>query len=58
MYDWLIQPAEADLNRNQTQNLVFVLDVFLRSLPMAALYDGQQYLIEKYSLALSPGLKL
>ena len=25
---------------------------------MAALYDGKQYLIEKYSLALSPGLQL
>lgn len=58
IYDWLIRPAEADLNRNQTQNLVFVLDGFLRSLPMAALYDGQQYLIEKYSVALSPGLQL
>ncbi len=58
IYDWLIRPAEADLNQNQTQNLVFVLDGFLRSLPMAALYDGQQYLIEKYSVALSPGLQL
>jgi CHAT domain-containing protein len=58
IYDWLIRPAEADLNRNQTQNLVFVLDGFLRSLPMTALYDGQQYLIEKYSVALSPGLQL
>ncbi len=58
IYDWLIRPAEADLDRNQTQNLVFVLDGFLRSLPMAALYDGQQYLIEKYSVALSPGLQL
>jgi CHAT domain-containing protein len=58
IYDWLIRPAEADLTRNQTQNLVFVLDGFLRSLPMAALYDGQQYLIEKYSVALSPGLQL
>jgi len=25
---------------------------------MAALYDGQQYLVEKYSIALSPGLQL
>ncbi len=58
IYDWLIRPAEADLNQNQTQNLVFVLDGFFRSLPMAALYDGQQYLIEKYSVALSPGLQL
>jgi CHAT domain-containing protein len=28
------------------------------NLPMAALYDGQQYLVEKYSIALTPGLQL
>jgi CHAT domain-containing protein len=30
----------------------------LRNLPMAALYDGKQYLVEKYSIALNPGLQL
>ncbi|WP_228016182.1 CHAT domain-containing protein [Leptolyngbya ectocarpi] len=56
LYDWLIRPAEAFLG--DTQTLVFVLDGVLRNLPMAALYDGQQYLIERYSIALSPGLQL
>ncbi|MEL6813711.1 MAG: CHAT domain-containing protein [Cyanobacteria bacterium J06598_3] len=56
VYDWLIRPAEASLG--DTQTLVFVLDGALRNLPMAALYDGQQYLIERYSIALSPGLQL
>jgi len=37
---------------------VFVLDGSLRNLPMAALYDGEQYLVEKYNLALTPGLQL
>jgi CHAT domain-containing protein len=27
-------------------------------LPMAALHDGKQYLVEKYSIALTPGLQL
>ncbi|MGF1478960.1 MAG: CHAT domain-containing protein [Cyanophyceae cyanobacterium] len=56
VYDWLIRPAEADLT--QIETLVFVLDSSLRNLPTAALYDGQQYLIEKYSIALTPGLQL
>ncbi|MEM9089223.1 MAG: CHAT domain-containing protein [Cyanobacteria bacterium P01_F01_bin.53] len=56
VYDWLIRPAEGFLA--ETQTLVFVLDGALRNLPMAALYDGQQYLIERYSIALSPGLQL
>ncbi|MFE4105910.1 CHAT domain-containing protein [Almyronema epifaneia] len=58
LYDWLIRPAEAALAESQIQTLVFVLDGSLRNLPMAALYDGDQYLIERYSIALSPGLQL
>ena len=58
VYNWLIRPAEADQAFKQTKTLVFVLDGHLRNLPMAALYDGHQYLIEKYAVALSPGLQL
>jgi filamentous hemagglutinin family protein len=58
VYDWLIRPAEAALGSAGIQTLVFVLDEDLRSLPMAALHDGNQYLIEKYAVALSPGLHL
>ncbi|MBG1261466.1 CHAT domain-containing protein [Nostoc commune] len=58
IYDWLIRPAEADQAFIDTKTLVFVLDGRLRNIPMAALYDGKQYLIEKYAVALSPGLQL
>ncbi|MGB3513788.1 MAG: CHAT domain-containing protein [Microcoleaceae cyanobacterium] len=58
VYNWLIQPAEADLTANKVKTLVFVLDDYLRNIPMASLYDGQQYLIENYSIALSQGLQL
>lgn len=58
VYNWLIQPAEADFAASDVETLVFVLDGSLRNLPMAALYDGTQYLIEKYSIALTPGLQL
>ncbi len=58
VYDWLIRPAEADLTKNKVETLVFVLDGSLRNIPMAALHDGKQYLLEKYSLALTPGLQL
>ncbi|MEO1394634.1 MAG: CHAT domain-containing protein [Cyanobacteria bacterium J06634_5] len=56
VYDWLIRPGQALFA--ETQTLVFVLDGALRNLPMGALYDGRQYLIERYSIALSPGLQL
>ncbi|MBW4690937.1 MAG: CHAT domain-containing protein [Lyngbya sp. HA4199-MV5] len=58
VYNWLIRPAEADRAFKQTKTLVFVLDGRLRNIPMSALYDGQRYLIEKYAVALSPGLQL
>ena len=57
-YDWLIRPLEAELAESGIKTLVFVLDGVLRSIPMAALHDGQQYLLEKYNIALTPGLQL
>ncbi|BAY34038.1 TPR repeat protein [Nostoc carneum NIES-2107] len=58
LYKWLIAPAEEKLNSNNVKTLVFVLDGLLRNLPMSALHDGDRYLIEKYNVALSPGLQL
>jgi len=58
VYDWLIRPAEEGQAFKNTKTLVFVLDGKLRNIPIAALFDGQQYLIEKYAVALSPGLQL
>ena len=60
IYDWLIRPAEAELANSGIKTLVFVLDGSLRNIPMAVLYDQQQqkYLIEKYAIALTPGLQL
>jgi CHAT domain-containing protein len=57
-YNWLIRPATAELANNDIQTLVFVLDGILRSIPVSALHDGQQFLIEKYNIALTPSLKL
>lgn len=57
-YDLLIRPAEAELAASGVKTLTFVLDGAMKNLPMAALYDGQQFLIEKYGLALTPGLQL
>lgn len=58
VYRWLIRPIEPDLQQNAVKTLVFVLDGSLRSVPMAALFTGERYLIEDYSIALTPGLQL
>ncbi|MCU0535239.1 MAG: CHAT domain-containing protein [Hydrococcus sp. Prado102] len=58
VYDWLIRPAQTTLEKNKITTLVFVLDGFLRNIPMTALYDGQKYLVENYRVAIAPGLQL
>ena len=58
IYRWLIQPAEAALSESNIETLVFVPDGPLRGVPLSTLHDGHQYLIEKYNVALTPGLRL
>lgn len=64
LYNWLIQPFAAELeitqerDRSQIKNLVFVLDGSLRNIPPAVLYDGNRYLVERYAVAVTPGLQL
>lgn len=64
IYDWLIQPLADPLEKTSSRDqsavktLVFVLDGPLRNLPMALLYDGEHYLVERYAIAVTPGLQL
>ncbi|NER38002.1 MAG: CHAT domain-containing protein [Oscillatoria sp. SIO1A7] len=58
LYDWLLRPAETELAKSGIETLVFVLDGSLRNLPIAALHDGDRYLVEQYSIALTPSLRL
>ena len=58
LHDWLIRPLESELAAAKIDTLVFVPDGPLRTIPMAALHDGKQFLIAKYALAITPGLKL
>ncbi|MEB3214206.1 MAG: CHAT domain-containing protein [Leptolyngbyaceae bacterium] len=58
LYDRLIRPFVPDLERFEIETLVFVQDGLFRSIPMAALHDGEQYLIERYAIATTPSLLL
>jgi CHAT domain-containing protein len=64
VYKWLIKPLEPSINKN-VDTLVFVLDGLFSNIPMSVLYDEadenkkeNKYLIEKYAIAVSPGLQL
>jgi CHAT domain-containing protein len=58
LYRWLVTPIEKDLQAQQIDNLVFIMDSGLRSIPLAALHDGKGFIVENYSVGLMPSLSL
>ena len=58
IYDWLVRPLEPELAAQKISTLVFVPDSALRTIPMAALHDGSTFLINKFAIALTPGITL
>ncbi len=56
MYDLLIKPIESELSKNKLKTLIFVNDGILKNVPMAALYDGQKFLVENYAVTNSLNL--
>jgi CHAT domain-containing protein len=49
LYTILIGPVKADLDQAKAETLVWSLDGVLRYVPVAALYDGNQYVVENYN---------
>jgi CHAT domain-containing protein len=58
LHDWLIRPLIPELERNRVSTLVFVPDGPLRTIPMASLHDGEDFLVKRFALASTPGLSL
>jgi len=58
LYNSLIRPFASDLTQTKIKTLVFIQDGLLRSVPMAALHDGEEFLVQKYAIATTPGLRL
>ncbi len=58
LYQWIVAPIDPELQANKVDIAVFVMDSGLRSIPLAALHDGKQFLIEKYGVALIPSFGL
>ena len=58
LYRHLFEPIAADLKTIDPETLVFIQDGVLRKIPMAALHDGDHFLIEDYAIATTPSLQL
>ncbi|MCC5644187.1 CHAT domain-containing protein [Nostoc sp. CHAB 5824] len=50
LYDWLIQPIEKDLKLSGTQTLIYAPDDQLRYIPLTGLYDGKQWLVQRFNV--------
>ena len=50
LYGWLIQPIEADLKQAHPKTILYAPDGQLRYIPLAALHDGKQWLVERYRI--------
>ena len=58
LYSWLIQPLIQTLEKHHIHTLVIVPENILRTISLAALHDGKQFLIEQYALAITPSMIL
>lgn len=59
LYRGLIEPLNPALEQiADLDTLVFVLDGELRNIPMAVLDNGQQFLVDRYNIALNPRIEL
>lgn len=58
IYDWLFKPLDPYLTAEQIDTLLLCTGPKLRSLPFAALNDGEKFVIEKYNIARIPAFGL
>ncbi len=58
IYNLLIRPMETDLAAAKPSTVLFINDGVLRKVPMAALHDGKEFLVQKYPIATTPSLSL
>ncbi|MEJ6483806.1 tetratricopeptide repeat protein [Nostoc punctiforme UO1] len=50
LYEQLIKPIETDLQQADVQTIIYAPDGQMRYIPLAALYDGKQWLTERYQI--------
>ncbi|MEM7772238.1 MAG: CHAT domain-containing protein [Cyanobacteria bacterium P01_E01_bin.6] len=59
LHEWIIEPIEAEfLEPEGIDTLLVCLGDGVRGLPLSALHDGEQFLVEKYSISQIPAFNL
>ncbi|MGB6301495.1 MAG: tetratricopeptide repeat protein [Rivularia sp. (in: cyanobacteria)] len=50
LYSWLIKPLEKDLKQSQAKTIIYAPDGQLRYIPLSALHDGEQWLVQRLNI--------
>ncbi len=50
LHSWLIKPLEADLKQAKAQTIIYAPDGQLRYIPLSALHNGEQWLVQQYRI--------
>ncbi|MEM7793687.1 MAG: filamentous hemagglutinin N-terminal domain-containing protein [Cyanobacteria bacterium P01_C01_bin.118] len=58
MHEWLLAPLQQSLVENQIDHVMYSLDQGLRTIPLAALMDGDSFIVEQYTVSLVPSIGL
>lgn len=58
LHGWLLAPLERNLQAASITTLVIVAEGPLRTIPVGALHDGRQFVVDKLAVAVTPSLEL
>jgi CHAT domain-containing protein len=58
VYSWLIEPFQSLLDLQKVDTLVIVPDGVFRMIPVAAIWNGKEFIGEKYAVVTEPALTL
>jgi CHAT domain-containing protein len=58
LYDLLFAQVEDLFSENKINTLLVIPDGVLRTIPMAAVYDGEAFMVQRFAIATTPGISL
>jgi filamentous hemagglutinin family protein len=58
IYQWLFAPVEPDVQRLDLNHVMYVVDAGLRTVPLAAMMRGDEFIVERYGLSMIPSVDL
>jgi CHAT domain-containing protein/Tfp pilus assembly protein PilF len=58
LYDVIFRPIRQTLLDNKIDTIVFVPDGAFQTIPLAALHDGQKFLVQEFAVSITPGLSV